>query len=218
MVTLPTFYLDYEGQRRGDKDYKSTTRDVKRLIEGFNKQGVQGVVIDLRNNGGGSLAEAINLTGLFITNGPVVQVKDNNREVDIEEDNNPEVLYSGPLTVLVNRFSASASEIFAGAIQDYKRGVIIGENTYGKGTVQNMVDLTRVLRLPGTEKAGELKLTIAKFYRINGSSTQHKGVTPDIEFASIFPADEYGEDASPYALPWDQINSTEYTEYANAKR
>jgi carboxyl-terminal processing protease len=204
VVNIPTFYIDFAAASRGETNYKSTTRDVKKLIDSLQQQKVQGIVIDLRNNGGGSLQEAIELTGLFIKRGPVVQVKyaDGNRKV--EQDMDPAIYYDGPLTVLVNRFSASASEIFAAAIQDYNRGIIVGERTFGKGTVQNMVDLNEFIQYNG-KKLGQVKLTIAKFYRVNGGSTQHKGVTPDIELPSVYADSKFGEDASKYALPWDQI-------------
>jgi carboxyl-terminal processing protease len=208
VVTIPTFYLDFAAASRGESNYKSTTRDVRKLIADLKKQKVDGIIIDLRNNGGGSLQEAIELTGLFIKNGPVVQVKYADGGIKIERDNDPEIFYDGPLTVMVNRFSASASEIFSAAIQDYHRGIIVGERTYGKGTVQNMVDLNEFIQY-NDKKLGQVKLTIAKFYRVNGGSTQHKGVTPDIELPGIYDADEFGEDASPYALPWDQIAPAE---------
>ncbi|MES2559009.1 MAG: carboxy terminal-processing peptidase [Bacteroidota bacterium] len=204
VITLPTFYIDFAAAQRGEKNYKSTTRDVKKLIDSLKTQKVQGIVIDLRNNGGGSLQEAIELTGLFIQQGPVVQVKYADGNSKVESDMDPSVYYDGPITVLVNRFSASASEIFAAAIQDYNRGIIVGERTFGKGTVQNMVDLNEFIQYNG-KKLGQVKLTIAKFYRVNGGSTQHKGVTPDIELPSVFADSKFGEDASPYALPWDQI-------------
>lgn len=206
VIMLPTFYIDFAAASRGEKNYKSTTRDVKKLLDSLQREKVQGIMIDLRNNGGGSLQEAIELTGLFIKRGPVVQVKyaDGNRKV--EQDMDPSVYYDGPLTVLVNRFSASASEIFAAAIQDYNRGMVIGERTFGKGTVQNMVDLNEFIQYNG-KKLGQVKLTIAKFYRVNGGSTQHKGVTPDIELPSVYADSKFGEDASPYALPWDQIEA-----------
>jgi carboxyl-terminal processing protease len=204
VVTIPNFYLDFAAASRGDKDYKSTTRDVKKLIADLKKQKIDGLIIDLRYNGGGSLQEAIELTGLFIKTGPVVQVRHSDGSVKVEKDFDPEIFYDGPLTVMVNRFSASASEIFAAAVQDYHRGIIVGERTYGKGTVQQLADLNDVIAYNG-KKLGQVKLTIAKFYRVNGGSTQHKGVTPDILFKGIYDDDEYGEDGSPYALPWDQI-------------
>jgi carboxyl-terminal processing protease len=208
VVSIPAFYIDFAAARKGDPNYKSTTRDVKKLIGELKKQKVDGLIIDLRNNGGGSLQEAVELTGLFIKTGPVVQVKDAMGNVNDESDRNEEVFYTGELTVLVNRFSASASEIFAAAMQDYGRALVIGEKTYGKGTVQNMVPISEFVKM--NKPLGEVKLTIAKFYRINGSTTQHKGVIPDIEFPGVYDGDEFGEDASPYALPWDQIASTTY--------
>lgn len=212
VITLPGFYQNYDEMRKGDKDYTSTTRDVKRFLDQFKDQKVDGVVLDLRFNGGGSLDEAIKLTGLFIKEGPVVQVKDAMGRIDVDDDTDPEQVYAGPLAVLVNRFSASASEIFAGAIQDYKRGVIIGGTTYGKGTVQQLLDLNQFLPKE-PEKVGLLKMTRAKFYRITGSSTQHKGVKPDIELPSRFSAEEFGESSQPSALPWDQIRSSTFVPY-----
>jgi carboxyl-terminal processing protease len=179
------------------------------MIKELNGEKIDGLIIDLRNNGGGSLSEAIELSGLFIQDGPVVQVRDASGKIDVMKDPDPSQVYTGPLAVLINRFSASASEIFAGAIQDYKRGVVIGEQTYGKGTVQNMVGLDRFMRNEG-EKLGDLKLTIAKFYRVTGSSTQHKGVSPDIQLPSRFSAEEFGESSQPSALPWDQIKPTSF--------
>jgi carboxyl-terminal processing protease len=209
VISLPAFYIDFEAARRGDPQYKSTTRDVKKLIGELKKQNVSGIIIDLRNNGGGSLQEAVELTGLFIKSGAVVQVKDAAGITRSEVDKDPEVFYEGPLTVLVNRFSASASEIFAAAMQDYGRAIVLGEKTFGKGTVQNVVDLNEFIRFDN-KTVGQVKLTIAKFYRINGSSTQHKGVIPDIEFPSIYADAEFGEDASTHALPWDQIGAVKY--------
>jgi carboxyl-terminal processing protease len=209
VISLPTFYIDFAAARKGDPNYKSTTRDVKKLIAELKKQKVDGLIIDLRNNGGGSLQEAVELTGLFIKTGPVVQVKDGAGGLKDETDRNPELFYDGPLTVLVNRFSASASEIFAAAVQDYGRGVVVGEKTYGKGTVQNMVAVNEFVQYNG-KPLGEVKLTIAKFYRITGSSTQHRGVIPDIELPSLYADKEFGEDASKYALPWDQIAPTQF--------
>jgi carboxyl-terminal processing protease len=209
VITIPTFYMDYEDAQKGNKNYNSTSRDVRRMIKELNAEKIDGLIIDLRNNGGGSLSEAIELSGLFIPDGPVVQVRDASGKVDVMKDPDPSQVYTGPLAVLINRFSASASEIFAGAIQDYKRGVVIGEQTYGKGTVQNMVGLDRFMRNEG-EKLGDLKLTIAKFYRVTGSSTQHKGVSPDIQLPSRFSAEEFGESSQPSALPWDQIKSTSF--------
>ncbi|MGV3558093.1 carboxy terminal-processing peptidase [Larkinella arboricola] len=208
VITIPVFYRDFEGARKREEGFASTTGDVQRFLNELKTEKVDGVVVDLRDNGGGSLTEAITLTGLFISRGPVVQVKEATGDIEVQTDPDPSVLYDGPLAVLVNRFSASASEIFAAAIQDYKRGIIIGSQTYGKGTVQTMVDLNTWLK--ESEKVGQVKMTIAKFYRINGSSTQHKGVTPDIELPSAFSAEEYGESSQPSALPWDQIPSARF--------
>ncbi len=217
VITLPAFYSDYNAEQRGDKDYKSTTRDVKKLVDELKKANVQGIIIDLRNNGGGSLEEAIKLTGLFIKNGPVVQIKKSNGSIDVEDDPDKSIDYTGPLFVLVNRFSASASEIFSAAIQDYGRGLIIGSNTYGKGTVQNLIDLNRLMPSE-SKKLGQVKLTIAKFYRINGASTQHLGVIPDIKFPSLINDKEYGESTEPSSLPWDQIDSTKYVRFGDIQK
>jgi carboxyl-terminal processing protease len=182
---------------------------VRHILNDLKQQHVDGIVIDLRQNGGGSLQEAVELTGLFIPDGPVVQVRNSNGDIDVENDPDPEMVYDGPLAVLVNRFSASASEIFAGAMQDYGRGIILGAPTFGKGTVQTLVNLNRFV--PDAETPlGQLKLTIAKFYRINGSSTQHRGVIPDISFPSPYENDDVGESAQDFALPWDEINSVNY--------
>ncbi len=208
VILLPSFYMDYEAYQKGDPDFRSTTRDVKKLIGELKTEGVEGIVMDLRNNGGGSLPEAVDLTGLFIKEGPVVQVRNSTGKVEVLPDDDKEVFYSGPLVVLTNRFSASASEIFAGAIQDYQRGVIVGESTYGKGTVQTVLDLNRFIN--EKEKVGELKITFQKFYRVTGSSTQHKGVSPDINLPSAYNAEQYGESASPSALPWDVISPTNF--------
>ncbi len=215
IIDVPAFYSDYEAQQRGDKDYKSTTKDVKKLLEQLKNEKVDGVIIDLRNNGGGSLQEAVQMTGLFIKQGPVVQVRDADGSIDVDKDPDPSIEYDGPLAVLVNRFSASASEIFSAAIQDYGRGLIIGEQTYGKGTVQNLIDLNRLM--PGSDnKLGQVKLTIAKYYRIDGGSTQHKGVMPDIKYPTPYgDSKEFGESSEPSALPWDQIAPTDYQKYGD---
>lgn len=217
VIKLPSFYTDFEAQQKGKPDYKSTTRDVKEILKKFKQEKVDGVVIDLRNNGGGSLQEAIQLTGLFIKEGPVVQVKNMMNIIEVDRDPDPEIYYDGPLAVLVNRFSASASEIFSAAIQDYGRGIVIGENTYGKGTVQNLLDLNRHIPI-ANKKLGQLKLTIAKFYRITGSSTQHKGVQPDIAFPSPYSSEEFGESSQPSALPWDQIQPAQYEKYGDLSK
>lgn len=216
IVVLPTFYMDVAALQRGDANYKSTTRDVKKLILDLKKDTIDALIVDLRNNGGGSLQEAVELTGLFIKKGPVVAVKDHFGATKAEEDNDESITWDGPLGVLVNRFSASASEIFAAAIQDYDRGLVVGEKTYGKGTVQNLFDLNGFVNIDG-KKLGQLKLTIAKFYRISGGSTQFKGVIPDIEFPSIYSAKEYGEEASEFALPYDEIKPQAYSAQGNAK-
>ncbi|ELR73864.1 Tail-specific protease precursor [Fulvivirga imtechensis AK7] len=210
VITLPSFYMDFDAYQAGDPDYTSTTRDVKRLVEELEAQGIDGLMMDLRNNGGGSLAEAIDLTGLFIKDGPVVQVRTSTNRIEVGEDDDPGVIYDGPLAIMINRFSASASEIFAAAIQDYHRGVVIGEQTFGKGTVQSIIDLGKYLQLDGQQQAGQLKLTLQKFYRVTGSSTQHLGVNPDVNLPSAFDANEFGESASKGALPWDQIKSATF--------
>ncbi|MEO5979456.1 MAG: carboxy terminal-processing peptidase [Chryseolinea sp.] len=207
VITLPNFYMDFEAYQKGDPNYVSTTRDVKNLIKELQAEKIDGLALDLRNNGGGSLAEAIDLTGLFIKDGPVVQVKNSSNKVEIGKDDDPSISYNGPLIVLTNRFSASASEIFAGAIQDYHRGIIIGESTYGKGTVQTVVDLKRFISDP-KEQVGELKITFQKFYRVTGNSTQHRGVTPDVNLPTALNPEQFGESSSPSALPWDEIKGT----------
>lgn len=210
VITLPAFYVDFAAADAGAKDYRSTTRDVRRLIEDLKKQGIDGLVLDLRGNGGGSLREATDLVGLFIDHGPVVQVRRNDGGVEVQQDRDRGTVYSGPLAVLVDRYSASASEIVAAAIQDYGRGVVIGQKTFGKGTVQTLIDLDRFGFKP-PQSAGRLKLTIAKFYRINGASTQRKGVMPDIVLPSPVIADlERGEDSVETALPWDEIRPVSY--------
>lgn len=208
VIKLPTFYLDFAGMNRGDKDYKSTTSDVRKLLDGFKNQKVDAVIVDLRNNGGGSLLEAVQMTGLFIDKGPVVQVRNTDGSTSVEADQTSGASWTGPLAVMVNRFSASASEIFAAAIQDYRRGIVIGENTFGKGTVQNLLNMDQFV---SNGKGGQLKLTIAKFYRIDGGSTQLKGVKPDVEIAGMFDESIYGEAASPYALKWDKIQAAAYS-------
>lgn len=218
VIDIPLFYRDFEGAQHKEKEFSSTTRDVQKLIVNLQQANVDGIVIDLRNNGGGSLTEAVSLTGLFINRGPVVQVKEGQGEIEVQSDNDPTIAYDGPMAVMVNRFSASASEIFAAAIQDYKRGIIVGEQTYGKGTVQTLIDLNQWVPKE-TDQLGQVKLTVAKFYRINGSSTQLKGVMPDLELPTAFSANEFGEGSQPSALPWDQIPSSRYdmTNNVNAK-
>lgn len=200
IITIPTFYSDFTAKQAGDPNYRSTTRDVKKLLEELSEQDIEGVIIDLRNNGGGSLQEAYELFGLFIPRGPVVQIRSAGGRTDVRGDRDPSISWHGPMSVLVNRLSASASEIFAGAVQDYGRGLVIGSQTFGKGTVQALLPVNQ----------GQLKLTIAKFYRISGQSTQHQGVIPDIQFPSAFDPTEIGESALDTALPWDQIRSLRY--------
>ncbi len=214
IVKLPSFYTDFEGQRFGKPNYKSTTRDVRAILNKFKQEKVDGVIVDLRNNGGGSLQEAISLTGLFIKDGPVVQVKNSANMVEVNQDPDPNIVYDGPLAVIINRFSASASEIFAAAIQDYGRGLILGSNSYGKGTVQNMIDLNRSIMV-SDKNLGQLKLTVAKFYRTTGSSTQRLGVKPDISFPSPYSSKEFGESSQKSALPWDQILPSNFNRFSN---
>jgi carboxyl-terminal processing protease len=210
VITVPSFYQDFDARSRGDEDYVSTTRDVRRIIGELTGQGVQGIVIDLRGNGGGHLSEATALTGLFIDQGPVVQLRDTNGRVEVLPDPEPSVAYDGPLVVLVDRFSASASEIFTAAIQDYRRGIVIGQQTFGKGTVQNLYPLDQYVRRQTEPGLGQLTLTIGKYYRVTGGSTQNKGVVPDIALPSGVDPDEIGENSREGALPWDQIEATRY--------
>ncbi len=205
IIDIPKFYIDFEAASRGDPNYRSTTRDVRKLLKELMAEDVQGVVVDLSDNGGGSLREVNELIGLFITEGPTVQVKGVGGRVYVHTDDDEDITYQGPLAVLVNRLSASASEIFAGAIQDYHRGLVIGTQTYGKGTVQAMMPL----------KHGQITLTQQKFYRISGNSTQNRGVIPDIELPSLYNISEIGESALDGALPWDRIRATEYQPYSD---
>jgi len=210
VIDLPKFYIDFDAKNAGDKNYKSTTRDVRDLIETMRQEkGIEALIIDLRNNGGGSLGESIGLTGLFIDRGPVVQEKQLQGKVQVLRDRDAGVAWDGPLAVLVSGSSASASEIFAGAIQDYDRGLIIGEQTFGKGTVQNIIDLNYALRYED-KSAGVLKLTIDKFYRITGESTQLKGVMPDISFPDPIAREHFGEASYDSALPWDTIKPVQF--------
>jgi carboxyl-terminal processing protease len=241
IITVPGFYADFKAANAGDPNYKSTTRDVRLLIDTLKtKDKVDAIVMDLRANGGGSLVEAIDLTGLFIDRGPVVQVKDLKGNVEVSEDERPGVAWDGPFGVMVDRLSASASEIFSGAIQDYGRGIIVGTQTYGKGTVQSSIDLNKLvnpsilqrlaalvqkgpnssgLAIKGgkdaTPQLGQINLTMAKFYRVNGSSTQHKGVMPDIVLPSFYPLDKIGEDTEESALPWDEVLASNYVAVAD---
>jgi carboxyl-terminal processing protease len=209
VIQVPSFYQDYNARAAGAEDYTSTTADVRRLVQELEEEGIDGLVLDLRNNGGGHLSEATSLTGLFIDSGPVVQLRDTNGRIEVLKDPSPTKVYDGPLAVLVNRYSASASEIFAAAIQDYKRGVVIGQQTFGKGTVQNLYPLDRYA--PGSDpRFGQLTLTIGKYYRVTGGSTQHRGVVPDIELPSHIDTSIIGESSRDTALPWDQIKPTEF--------
>lgn len=232
VITLPKFYIDFDAYRKRDPNYKSTTRDIRLILDTLNQENVDAVVLDLRNNGGGSLQEAIELTGLFIEQGPVVQVRNAQNKVEVERDRSPEVKWTGPFGVIINRFSASASEIFAGAIQDYGRGIVLGSTTFGKGTVQSAVDMGRFIsptnRLllkaagekddttpAGAPEFGQINITMGKFYRITGSSTQHKGVEPDITFPTQYTAEKFGESSEPAALPWDQIQRANFAKLSD---
>jgi carboxyl-terminal processing protease len=207
VINVPGFYSDYDGQRAGDTNYRSTTRDVRRLIDELKSEGIDGLVLDLRGNGGGFLPEAQSLTGLFVDRGPVVQVQFSNGQKEVLDDSDAGVAYDGPLVVLIDRFSASASEIVAGAVQDYRRGVVVGQRSFGKGTVQNLVPLSRWSARPVN---GQLTVTIGKFYRVTGESTQHRGVEPDVELASPISLKDVGESALDDALPWDRIASADF--------
>lgn len=207
VIRVPSFYLDYAALTRGEEDYTSTTRDVERLVGELEAEGIDGLVLDLRQNGGGHLSEATELSGLFIERGPVVQLRQTRRNIEVLDDPMPGVVYDGPLAVLVDRYSASASEIFAAAIQDYQRGIVIGQQTFGKGSVQNLFNLDRFIRAPGY---GQLTLTIGKYYRVTGASTQHRGVIPDIELPSLVDTNTVGESTRDTALPWDQIDPTRF--------
>jgi len=203
VIDIPAFYIDFNAYRNGDKNYRSTTRDVQRLIDELVEADVEGLVIDLRDNGGGSLQEANQLTGLFIEYGPTVQIRSAESRVWRDGKRRRSNYYDGPLAVMINRLSASASEIFAGAIQDYGRGIVVGEQSFGKGTVQSLIAL----------QEGQLKITESKFYRISGESTQHRGVIPDIQYPSLFDPDEIGESALENALAWDQIAPARFNRY-----
>ncbi len=208
VITVPSFYQDFAARSRGDDDYTSTSRDVSRLIDEFKSEGgIDGLVMDLRANGGGHLSEATELSGLFIERGPIVQLRETRGTIQQLDDPSPTAVYGGPLAVLVDRYSASASEIFAAAIQDYDRGVIVGQQTFGKGSVQNLFPLDRLMR--GTDN-GQLTLTIGKYYRVTGESTQHRGVIPDIELPSMVDTATVGESTRETALPWDRIQPTRF--------
>jgi len=209
LIKIPSFYINFEEAQRGIKDYKSVTRDVKRCIDSLKALSVDGIIIDLRNNGGGSLQEAIDLTGLFIETGPVVQIKSSSGRIEVEKDFDRSIHYDGPLLVINNSFTASSSEIFSGALKDYNRGLIVGESTFGKGTVQNLIDLERFF--PNSNlQFGQLKITLAKYYRVNGGSTQKIGVEPHVEFPNIYDRSIYTENARSNALEWDKIRDISY--------
>ena len=216
VISLPVFYQDFGARQNGDKSFKSATRDVSLLLEELKKDKVESILVDLRNNGGGSLDEAIELTGLFINNGPVLQERNGEGTIKVDSDTRKGALWNGPLGVLINRGSASASEIFAAAIQDYGRGVIIGEQSFGKGTVQSVVNLDQLVK-NDQPKFGELKMTVAQFFRINGGTTQLRGVTPDISLPTITDLDNSGESSYDNPLPWTQIKSAEFTSAGNLK-
>ena len=217
VITLPSFYQDFEARQKGDANFKSATRDVERILADLKKQKVDSVLIDLRGNGGGSLVEAIELTGLFIDQGPVVQQRDARGNISVESDTQAGVAWSGPVGVLINQDSASASEIFAAAIQDYGRGLILGEPSFGKGTVQTMLNLDNFAR---NEQPlfGDVKMTVAQFFRINGGTTQLQGVTPDIRFPmTAVDGENRGESSFDNALPWVQITAAEYSPAENLR-
>lgn len=216
VIALPTFYQDFDARRRGDKEFKSATRDVAKLLGELKKEKVDSVLIDLRDNGGGSLNEAVELTSLFIGKGPVVQQRNSQGKVHIENDSAGVVAWDGPLGVMINRGSASASEIFAAAIQDYGRGLIIGETSFGKGTVQTVISLDQMAR-SDKPQYGDLKMTVAQFFRVNGGTTQLRGVTPDIAYPSFTDAESYGESSYDNALPWVQIKPANYHAIGNLK-
>lgn len=216
VIEIPSFYVDSWAARRGDPDVRSTTNDTRKLIEDLRSQGADALLIDLRGNGGGALSEAISLTGLFIDEGPVVQIRDPNRGVDVYDDPIDGVAWAGPMVVLTDQLSASASEIFAGAIQDYKRGIVVGASqTHGKGTVQSMIDLGAVLKDSGStasaDKAGALKLTVQKFYRVSGGSTQNRGVVPDVPLPSPWDGIDVLESDLDRALAWDEVSAARYS-------
>jgi carboxyl-terminal processing protease len=216
VITLPAFYEDFDGRRKGDKNFRSASRDVAALLAELKKEKVDSVLMDLRNNGGGSLTEAVDLTGLFVGKGPIVQQRNARGDVNVEGDDIPAPAWTGPLAVLINRGSASASEIFAAAIQDYGRGIIVGEGSFGKGTVQTMVNLDE-LSHNDKPKFGELKMTIAQFFRINGGTTQLRGVTPDVSLPGFSDPESFGESSYDNALPWSQVKAADYTPVGDVK-
>ena len=215
VITIPSFYRDFKSMMDGNRDYASTTKDVKRIIKELKEKNIDALILDLRSNGGGHLTEATALSGLFIENGPIVQLRNANGRISRLDDPDPSrrLAYNGPLIVLVNRFSASASEIFAAAIQDYGRGIIVGQQTFGKGTVQNLYPLNRYIKKPKDKEFGQLTMTIGKYYRVTGESTQHRGVMPDIELPSHIDLQLVGESTRKTALPWDTIRTAKFKLY-----
>ena len=209
VIDVPTFYIDFAAYQRGEKNYRSTTRDVDNLLKDLKTEKIDALILDLRGNGGGSLTEATQLMGLFIDEGPIVQVQDSSGHIEVHRDRDTDISYYGPLVVLVDRYSASASEILASAVQDYHRGIVVGETTFGKGTVQQLVDLNN-FSSGKDAKLGQLKATIAQYFRIDGGSTQHQGVIPDIDFNTLFKDEEYGERALKNALPASEIAAVEH--------
>ncbi len=208
VIDIPAFYLDFDAYRNRDPNFKSTTRDVTRILKQLRDAEVDGIVIDLRNNGGGSLQEATTLTDLFIDPGPVVQIRHTNQLISRQYRSRSPAIYDGPVVVLINRLSASASEIFAGALQDYGRAVVVGTQTYGKGTVQVLFPLSE----------GQVKLTESKFYRVSGESTQHRGVVPDISLPSFYSLEDIGESSQEHALPWDTIHPVPFKAYSDSQK
>lgn len=213
VIKLPSFYIDFKARNRGDADYAGTTRDVKKLLLELKKEGIKELIIDLRGNGGGSLSEVVSLMGLFIPTGPVVQINDSAGRTDVLRDNDSSVVWNGPMAVMIDKGSASASEIFSGAIQDYKRGVVIGETSFGKGTVQTILPLNSYTRKSFDKPLGQLKVTTAQFFRVNGDSTQHKGVVPDISWNLPKIEADLGERAYKNALPWKRIKPAHHKDY-----